>query len=316
MRTGFIYDDRFLEHDTGPGHPERPQRLRAIVKKLREEGIWYHLHHLHFEPADLASIDAVHDPLYVRRCFATCQAGQSHIDVMDSAICPESAKVVQLAVGGALRAVDAVMADEVDNAFCALRPPGHHAEVDHSMGFCLFNNVAIAAAHLLDRHQLERVAIVDFDVHHGNGTQHLFEDRADVFFVSLHEDPQFLYPGTGAAVEVGKDQGHGHTLNITMPPRSNDEAYRHAFVYKVAPALARFRPQFLLLSAGFDAAAEDQLAHLEVTHDGFEWIARFLKQQAMQLCEGKVVSLLEGGYDLASLSENVVRHVKVLMEDA
>lgn len=316
MRTGFVYHDRFLDHDTGPGHPERPQRLRAIVNKLRDTGQWDQLHHLHFEPADLALIDAVHDPLYVRRCFATCQAGQSHIDVMDCAICPDSAKVAQLAVGGALRAVDAVMADEVDNAFCALRPPGHHAEYDHAMGFCFFNNIAIAAAHLLDKHQLERVAIVDFDVHHGNGTQHLFEDRADVLFISLHEDPQFLYPGTGAVEEVGKAQGHGHTLNITMPPRSSDEAFRHAFVYKVAPALARFKPQFLLISAGFDAAMEDQLAHLEVTHDGFEWIARFLKQQAMQLCDGRLVSLLEGGYDLASLSECVCRHVKVLMEDA
>lgn len=315
MPTGLIYSDRFLEHDTGVRHPERPDRLRAIVDRLKAQHLWNELVHLPFGPADRAWIERLHDPRYVERVFAACAAGEAHIDAADSAICPASGEVAQLAVGGVLAAVDAVMAGKVNNAFCAVRPPGHHAERDRSMGFCLFNNVAIAAEYLIAHHGLERVAVVDFDVHHGNGTQHLFEHRRDVLVVSLHEHPRYLYPGTGFVHEQGAGAGEGYTLNLPLDPRTGDDAYRHAMVFKVTPRLERFQPQCLLVSAGFDAAHDDPLAHMEVTAEGFAWITRHLKAQAQRLCGGRLVSVLEGGYNLRSLAEAVSLHVQALLGD-
>ncbi len=314
MSTALIYDEQFLDHDTGPGHPERPDRLRAIVTRLHSDGIWERLVHLPFEPANLECIHAVHEPSYVERLRAACRDGLPFIDAPDSTICPESFDIARLAAGGAAAAVDALMAGRVQNAFCALRPPGHHAERDRSMGFCLFNNVAIAAQRLIVRHKIERVGIVDFDVHHGNGTQHTFEDRADVLFISLHEDPSCLYPGTGHASETGRGPGLNTTMNLPMEPGSGDAAYEAAFDEKVLPALRRHQPQVLLVSAGFDAATNDPLAHLTVSSNGFEWMAQQLANTARELCEGRIVCLLEGGYDLESLADGVARGVKGLME--
>ncbi|MEL7089284.1 MAG: histone deacetylase, partial [Planctomycetota bacterium] len=207
MPTGLIYDPRFLDHDTGPGHPERPDRLRAIVQRLRAEGLWERLTPLSFDAADTARLERLHAAEYIQRIEAACAAGRPYIDTVDSAICPASDGLAKRAVGGVLRAVAAVVDGEVDNTFCAVRPPGHHAEADRSMGFCLYGNVALAAETLIADHGLERVAIVDFDVHHGNGTQHLLEDRRDILFVSVHQSPETCYPGTGFAHETGRGAG-------------------------------------------------------------------------------------------------------------
>ncbi len=314
MTTGLIYDERFLDHDTGPGHPERPDRLRAIVEKLQTQGLWQRLHRLPFSPADLSVIERLHGPAYVHRCFEQCRQGDTFIDTPDSAICPESADIAQLAVGGVLAAVDAVMAGKVDNAFCAVRPPGHHAEADESMGFCLFGNVALAADHLTREHGLERIAIVDFDVHHGNGSQHLLEHRRDILFISLHQDPRTNYPGSGFAHEVGKGAGDGFTLNIPLAPGGGDDVYRHAFESQVLPRLTEYDPQFLMVSAGFDAAEADPLAGMCVSPEGFDWMTRQLIEAASEHCAGRVVSVLEGGYDLDALACSVAVHVSVLLE--
>jgi acetoin utilization deacetylase AcuC-like enzyme len=311
MTTGFIYCEDFLNHDTGPGHPERPDRLRAIVERLRMSHLWSSLAHLPFEPLDRTAIERVHEPVYLDRLIHACHSGAPYIDVPDSAICPRSYDVARLAAGGAVAAVDAVMAGSVRNAFCAIRPPGHHAERSESMGFCLLNNVALAADRLVSQHRLQRVAVVDFDVHHGNGTQHLFEHRDDLLFVSVHQ--QGIYPGSGAAYEIGRDDGEEFTVNVPLPAGSGDDAYRAAFQQQVLPALARFQPQFLLISAGFDAAAADPLAHQRVSGDGFAWMTAALHHVGQEHCGGRLVSVLEGGYHLRSLADAVARHVAVLM---
>jgi len=317
MTTGFVYDPRFLQHVTGPNHPERPHRLTAIVAHLRQTGLWEQLHHLSFEPAEVATVCRIHDPAYLQRLHASCWNNEMHIDAPDSAICADSYDVALLAVGGVLAAVDAVMQGPptgVHNAFCAVRPPGHHAEYDHSMGFCLLNNVAIAAQYLLDKHHLQRVAVVDFDVHHANGTQHAFESRADVLCITLHEHPATLYPGTGYAWEKGVGPGAGYTLNIPLESGAGDGAYQDALATQVLPALDQYQPQFLLLSAGFDAAGRDPLAHLNVTREGFIWITQQLKQAAEKHCQGRLVSVLEGGYDLHDLAQNVAAHIGALLQ--
>lgn len=313
MATGFIYSDRFLEHDTGPMHPERPERLRAITDRLERGGLSSRLTRLEFSPADRRSIERLHDPSYVQRVFEHCRDGRPYIDSPDSVICETSAELAQLAVGGGIAAARAVMRGEIANAFCAVRPPGHHAERGRAMGFCLFNTIAITAEYLISEHQLDRVAIVDFDVHHGNGTQDLFESRSDVLFISIHEDPDHLYPGSGYAEERGSGEGEGFTLNLPMPPGSGDDEYDEVMRTHVLPAIEKDKPEFLLISAGFDAAAADPLAHMLVTSDGFERITQRLIDAAGTLCDGRVVSMLEGGYDLDALADGVERHVRVLM---
>lgn len=316
MTTGLIFDERFYEHETGPHHPERPQRLITIGERLHTSGLIERLTPISFEPASPDWVRRVHDQAYVDRLRAACDDGISCIDVPDSGICTRSFDVALLAVGGALAASDAVMVGRVDNAFCAVRPPGHHAEPDRSMGFCLFNNIAIAAEYLIARYGLERIAIVDFDVHHGNGTQHIFERRSDILFISLHEHPRFLYPGTGFEHETGIGPGKGLTLNLPMMPHSGDGQYRKAFVDFVLPALHRYEPQALLVSAGFDASATDPLAHVELTATCFSWMTIQLKAAAESLCAGRLICLLEGGYDLDGLSDCVEAHVRALVQPA
>lgn len=316
MSTGLVYDLCFHDHDTGPAHPESPARLRAIVDRLRDKLIFDELTRIPCDNATIAQLEAVHDPSHVRGVFEACEKGQHIIDGGDTPVCALSAQTAQRACGGIIAAVDAVMAGQVNNAFCASRPPGHHAKRSSPMGFCLFNNVAVAAQHLLDHHGLKRVAIIDFDVHHGNGTQDIFYDRSDVLFCSIHEHPTFLYPGTGFVHERGISDGEGYTLNIPMQPRSGDDDYRHAFVFNIMPALERFEPEFLLISAGFDATGQDPLAHMNVTPEGFGWITRHLLAEADRLCDGRVVSQLEGGYHLRSLGECVRVHVEAMLRDA
>jgi acetoin utilization deacetylase AcuC-like enzyme len=277
---------------------------------------WAHaLEPIPFEPADERWIRLLHDDAYVDRVRDACARGVPWIDVPDSAICPASYEVARLAVGGVLAACDRVMADDPPRVFCAVRPPGHHAEADRSMGFCLFNNVAIGAAYLRERHGLDRVAVVDFDVHHGNGTQHLFEEEMSVFFVSLHEDPSVLYPGTGYAHERGRGAGLGFTLNCPMSSGSGDREYVDVMMSRVIPALEHFEPQMLLISAGFDAAAGDPLANQDVSVNGFAALTRLLVRLAERFTGGRIVSVLEGGYDLHRLGDYAAAHVAELLAD-
>ncbi len=315
MTAALIHSPRFLDHDTGPGHPERAARLRAIERALHEHGLADGLTRLDFAPADDAAITRIHARGYINRLTEACHLGRPYIDSPDSAIGPASEQVARLAAGGTLAAADAIAAGRVHRAFCAVRPPGHHAEANLSMGFCLYNNIALAAAHLIAAHGLERLAIVDFDVHHGNGTQHSFEARRDVLFVSIHQDPNTLFPGTGFAHESGKGAGEGYTINVPLPPGSDDDDYLDAWRERVRDRLIAHRPQGLLVSAGFDAAASDPLANMAMTADGFERLTRELRDVAERCCAGRMLSVLEGGYDLAALGEGVARHVGVLAED-
>ncbi len=314
MATGLVFDERFLHHETGAGHPERPARLEAITTHLKEVGLWQRLTPLPFDAADETIIGRVHDPAYIARVAQTCASGARTIDAIDGGICVQSESVARLAAGGAVAAVDAVMRGQVVNAFCAVRPPGHHAERNQAMGFCIYNNVAIAAEHAVAQHGLERIAIVDFDVHHGNGTQHSFESRRDVLFISVHEHPDYQYPGVGYAHETGKGDGAGFTLNVPLLPHSDDAAYRLAFESQVLPKLRAFDPQLLFISAGFDAAAADPLGHMNVSTEGFQWMTQQLVNIANERCDGHVVSLLEGGYDLTALANGVAAHVQVLID--
>ncbi len=314
MSTGFVYDDVYLAHNTGPSHPERPDRLRAVTMALDETGLRDQLVAVEPRRATKEQIAAVHDRRYVERVFELTAEGQPWIDTVDCPICPESYDAALLAAGGLLAACDRVMAGEITNAFCAVRPPGHHAERDRAMGFCLFNNVAVAVEYLLKTHKLERVAIVDFDVHHCNGTQHTFDTRDDVLVVSLHEHPAFLYPGTGFDHETGSRAGDGFTLNVPMLPHSDDDTYAQAFDEKVLPKLDAFKPQFVLVSAGFDPVREDPLAHIDLSVDYVGRMTGQLAEAAGRLCGGKLVSVLEGGYHLESVVGCTISHVTALVE--
>ena len=315
-RTGILLDDRYQQHRTGPSHPERPDRLRALSAKIDEQGLLPTLRRIEPMPADTDRIESVHSPKYVERVRQACEAGAPFVDAPDSAICPASYDIARLAVGGLLAAVDGVMRGELANAFCAVRPPGHHAERALSMGFCLFNNVAIAAKHLQRQWGLSRVLILDWDVHHGNGTQHTFEDDPSVFFCSMHQHPAYLYPGTGYATERGTGPGEGTTLNLPMMPGAGDADYRKAFEESFAPAAEAFKPEFILVSAGFDAHRRDPLAQIELSDDAFAWLTAETLALANRVCNGRLVSTLEGGYDLDALATCAAAHVQILSDAA
>ncbi len=315
-KTGLVLDERFERHDTGPGHAECAARLKAIRKVLAESGLDRRC--LRIEPVPVSDVvlHRIHEPAYVGRVEATCRKGATYIDVPDSAICAVSYEVARLAAGSVIEAVDAVMGGRLDNAFCAIRPPGHHAEQDRSMGFCLFNNMALAAAHLLVVHGLERVLIVDWDVHHGNGTQHAFESRADVLVCSLHGDPNWVYPGSGFASETGLGPGAGYTLNLPLMPEATGSAYRQAFVEKLLPAVEAYQPQFVLVSAGFDAHRLDPLAPICLETADYDWMTRWVMDLAHRHCGGRLVSMLEGGYHLEALADSVKTHLTLLLDHA
>jgi len=312
-RTGYVYDDRYLLHNPGEWHPERPDRLKAIHRNLKENSLVELMVAVPPYPAPLEWVERLHDPDYIRRFKKACERRLPIFEVPDCGISPESYEIALLAAGGVMAAADAVMGGVVENAFCALRPPGHHAERHRALGFCFFNNVAIGAAYLLEHFGLERVAIVDWDVHHGNGTQHLFETDPRVFYLSLHEDPEYCYPGTGYHKEQGKGPGKGFTLNLPLAPRSGDFEYLEALKKQGLPRLRQFAPQFLLISAGFDAPADDPLAHQKLTREGDRDMARLLLGLAREFAEGRVITVLEGGYNLEALEDCTEDHVRLLL---
>jgi len=322
MSTGFLYDERYLLHHTAD-LPEQPERLSRLVEYLQSTGLLGRMAPLHPYAAPLEVVRLVHEEAYLNRIQEAVRRGETFVDSEEVQICADSWDVALLAAGGAMAACDAVMTSPakasgagrgVDNAFVAARPPGHHACRGTAMGFCLLNNVAIAARYVQQRYGLQRVAIVDWDLHHGNGTQDIFDDDASVLFVSLHEHPSFLYPGTGYAWEKGRGAGEGLTINVPMPPEADDADFQTAFANHVLPALRRFAPQFLLISAGFDAHADDPLGHLRLTSVGYAWMTRQLKNIAETYCQNRLVSILEGGYNTQSLSWSVAAHLEVLLE--
>jgi acetoin utilization deacetylase AcuC-like enzyme len=303
--VGLFYDDIFLEHVTPAGHPERVDRLRAVVKHLKECGVWNDVRHLPVRPADEEQILLNHDRAHLEFVKSVCKNGGGLLDEGDTHAVERSFEVALYAVGAVCAAVDAVAGKQVNAAFCAVRPPGHHAERDRAMGFCLFNNIAIGARHAQHAHGMERVAILDWDVHHGNGTQHAFEEDPSVFFISLHQYP--FYPGTGARNERGRGKGEGYTLNIPLPAGTGEERYIEAFTEQVVPALTSFKPEMLFISSGFDAHKDDPLGGMRLTEHSFARMTQMVKDIA------PVVSVLEGGYNLQALAGSVEGHVRVMM---
>ncbi len=311
-RTGLVYDPIYLKHDTGATHPECAERLTAIVQQLGQKGLLTNLVQLRASPAAVDWINTVHSPDYVERVRKDCEAGIGYVDSPDAPACRDSYVVALNAVGGVQGAIDAVMGGKIRNAFCAVRPPGHHALNDKAMGFCLFNNVAIAAKYIQKKHQLGKVLIVDWDVHHGNGTQAAFYDDPTVFYFSVHQSP--FYPGSGSADEKGTGKGLGFTRNVPLAAGAGDADYRKVFQEQLDPAAAAFKPDFVLISAGFDAAQNDLLGRMKLTPQGYADLTRIVKSIAERYCKGRLVSILEGGYNLESLAASVEAHVRVLME--
>lgn len=301
MATGYLWDERFLLHNMGPWHPERPERLAAIREVLEHRPIGKELIRLEPRAASVEEIALIHDFEYVRKIEKT--AGLEVQLDPDTSTSPESWDAARLAVGGLLNVVDAVWEKQVDNAFAFVRPPGHHAEKARAMGFCLFNNVAIAAEYLIRSKNCRRVAIMDFDVHHGNGTQWAFYDRSDVFYLSTHRYP--FYPGTGSRREEGEGRGKGYTMNLTFGGGEGDEEYLKCFDQTVVPVLTDYCPDFLLVSAGYDAHRLDPLGGMNVSEDGFGGMSERLRQIAERSCRGRTVFVLEGGYNLEGLATSV-----------
>ena len=294
------------EHDMGPGHPERPDRIRAVQQAL-EADRFNSLEHREAPRATVDQIARVHDRDYVTKLLdAVPDEGREQIDP-DTAMCPESGEAALRASGAIVAAIDAIAAGETNSAFCAVRPPGHHAEPSRGMGFCLFNNVAIGVEHARKAHNMERVAVVDFDVHHGNGTQATFWSEPNVLFASSHQYP--FYPGTGAEDETGV----GNVFNVPLADGAGSVLFRRGMERVVLPALEEFDPDLIVVSAGFDGHARDPLANIRLEERDFEWITGKLVDIAGEFCDGQIVSSLEGGYDLDSLSSSVTAHLSALM---
>lgn len=307
--TSRLYTDAvFQAHDTGYGHPECGERLAAVLSAL-EGPEFAPLERRQPGAAHSEQLEAVHNARHVARLLESIPSRGNRLLDADTVVSPDSGQAALRAAGAVCQAVDAVVAGEVRNAFCAVRPPGHHATPARSMGFCLFNNVAVAAAHARSRHGLERVVIVDFDVHHGNGTQDFCWDRPNFMYVSSHQWP--LYPGTGDSQERG---GSDNVLNLPLRPGAGSAEMREAYSAKVFPAIERFRPELILVSAGFDAHCLDPLAGLEWTDDDYGWLGQRLVELADRLCDGRLVATLEGGYHLAALGRSVASQMREMMK--
>mgnify|MGYP000662498670 FL=1 len=307
MKTGLVTSDTYQNHNTGDGHPEKIDRVTAVIenfKKLDNKSlIWK-------KPSkfDRSLLEITHNSDYinfVEKSFP--EKGLSFLDG-DTIVSPGSKDATSDAVGSIITAIDGVQNKNFNNAFCAVRPPGHHAEKNKAMGFCIYNNVAVGANYLINKYKLKKVAIIDFDVHHGNGTQDIFHDNEKVLYISTHQYP--YYPGSGTNDEKGK---HNNILNIPLPAGTTSEEYLNAYEF-VLKKIKEFKPEFILLSAGFDAHKDDPLAQLQLESKDFYSITKRTLELSKQYCDGKVVSILEGGYDLLALQESTEMHVKALLE--
>ncbi|MDX2111344.1 MAG: histone deacetylase [Verrucomicrobiota bacterium] len=311
-RTAIITHPDCELHDTGPYHPESPRRLHAIIEYLQGSTLGSQVTWLTPGPAAGKWIDRIHDTSYRKYVEEVCLTGRTLLDGGDTHVCADSYHAAMLSAGGALMAIDAVLRDGFERVFVATRPPGHHAKRAEAMGFCLFNNVAIAARYAQETYGLKRVVIVDWDVHHGNGTQEAFYDDPSVLFVSLHQSP--LYPDSGYLHELGEGDGHGHTVNIPLPPGSDITTYRAAFHDRIIPAVNDFAPDLILISAGFDAHESDPLAGMKLRTQDFAEMTRLISQLTEIHCGGRLISLLEGGYNIEALARSVHAHVETLAE--
>ncbi len=307
MKTGIITTNTYLDHNTGQGHPERADRVSAVIESLKKfknkNLIWK-------KPStfDRKLLEITHDNNYVNKVEKSFpEKGLIFLDG-DTAVSPGSKQATLDAVGSIIAAIDGVQSKEFQNAFCAVRPPGHHAEKNKAMGFCIYNNVAVGTQYLLDKYKLNKVAIVDFDVHHGNGTQDIFYDNEKVLYISTHQYP--FYPGTGGDDERGK---YNNIFNVPLPAGTTSEKYLSAYEF-VLKKLKEFKPEFILFSAGFDAHENDPLAQFQLKSKDFYELTKRTLSLAKSCCNGKVVSVLEGGYDLNALKESVDYHVKSLLE--
>jgi acetoin utilization deacetylase AcuC-like enzyme len=312
-KTGFLYDERYLLHDTGPGHPESADRLRAIYQGIKDADLLSKLTIIQGSRADLKWVETVHAKNYIERFEAACRSGNSMFDYPDNQICADTFETALLAVGGVLDAAGQVIMGKLDNVFCAVRPPGHHAEYDRAMGFCYFNNVAIAARYLQIEWGIQNVLIVDFDVHHGNGTQHIFEEDPDVFYYSIHQHPTFAFPGTGRAFETGSGAGTGSTRNYPVLPGYGDKEYLGLIQRDFIPVIEAFSPEVIIVSAGFDAHVDDDMSDIKLSTKGYTRIMERIVALAELYSNGRVISVLEGGYCLKRLPELAANHVKVLL---
>jgi len=312
--TGLLYDDVFLRHLAGDtsGHPERPERLTAIRAGLERAGLLSELTRIPVRRVTDEELALAHDRSYIdltRRELSNV-SGLKELSTGDTMVSRDSLDTARAAAGGVLNAVDAVVAGRLRNAFCAVRPPGHHATQNRGMGFCIYNNVAVAARYLQRVHGVARVLIVDWDYHHGNGTQDIFYKDDSVFYFSTHH--YGAYPGSGSASETGRGRGVGTTLNVPLSPGAGDADILRAFEDRLVPAARSFRPDFVLVSAGFDGMRRDVLGRFDVTPQGFAAITRVVVGLASQLCQGRIVSVLEGGYRLDGLADSVTAHVTAI----
>lgn len=308
MPVLFVTDDSFLHHDTGPGHPESSDRIRSVQQALDEADFSELIRKTAGDATD-AQMAAPHSPELVSAIFdAAPEDGYRHIDP-DTVMSPGTDEAIRKGAGALVLAVDSVIGGQAPTAFCAVRPPGHHAERGRPMGFCFVNNIAVAAFHARQAHGLKKIAVVDFDVHHGNGTQDIFWDDPDLFFASSHQYPHF--PGSGAADETG---GHNNIVNVPLGAGTDGATFRKAFERDILPALDSFAPELILISAGFDAHKDDPLSHMGLEEDDFFWATRQTLKIAQSHGDGRVVSALEGGYNLKALGASAAAHVKALMK--
>ncbi|MGA2363598.1 MAG: histone deacetylase [Candidatus Aminicenantales bacterium] len=304
MKPGVVFDHCFADHAMGPGHVESPERVRVLNRMLEEEAPGRYLR-IEPRPATDAELGWVHERAYIDFLRSTAGRDEVFLDA-DTSAGPRTFETALLAAGGFLRAIDAVMEGRVGSAFALVRPPGHHAEASRAMGFCFFNNVAVGAEYLIRRHGLRRILIVDWDLHHGNGTQHAFYSRRDVLYFSTHQVP--LFPGTGAVRETGDGPGIGYNLNVPLTAGKGDADFLRVFRKILGPVSAQFRPEFILVSAGFDICAGDPLGGMAVSREGFGLLTDALSGLAAESSAGRIAFVLEGGYDLPAL-RNGVREV-------
>ncbi len=312
MTTGLLYDPAYLRHDTGPGHPERRERLIATTDYLEKQPWFCELKPVAPRMIERKWVEQIHTADYIERAAEACRREDAYLDVLDVSISRQSCDVAMLAAGGVTALADNVISREIDNGFALIRPPGHHAERSMALGFCLFNNVAILARYLQKHHGLDRILVMDWDVHHGNGTQHTFEEDPSVLYISLHQYP--FYPGTGAAHETGNGRGRGATLNCPMPAGATDEDYRVAFSQQILPKIDAFKPEAVLISAGFDAHRDDPLAQINLSTEFYGWMSQRMMEAAETHANGRLISMLEGGYDLHALPHCIGMHLKVLLD--